>query len=154
MIALEREQVIRRAWEQLDPALRQQGYELVEVEYVQQYGVWVLRLFIDKTGGVALDDCQAISQWVGSLLDVRNFIEGAYTLEVSSPGFDRPVRKPADFERFAGEPITVLAQAPINGRKQFKGELKGFHDGLVVVACDGVLYEIHIENLKKAHLNR
>jgi ribosome maturation factor RimP len=153
-MVLEREQVIRRAWEELDPALQQQGYELVEVEYVQQYGMWALRLFIDKTGGVTLDDCQSVSQWVGSLLDVRNFIEGSYTLEVSSPGFDRPVRRAADFERFAGERITVLAQVPVNGRKQFKGELKGFHDGLVVVECDGALHEIHVANLKKAHLNR
>jgi ribosome maturation factor RimP len=151
---LTRDEVIRRAWQDLGPELDEQGFELVEAEYVQQNGVWILRLFIDKDGGITLDDCQSASHSVSAFLDVADFMEGHYTLEVSSPGFDRPVRKPADFERFAGERVKAASYTPVEGRKQFKGILKGFHDGLVTIDCDGVSYDIHLENLKKAHLDR
>jgi ribosome maturation factor RimP len=85
---------------------------------------------------------------------MSDFIRERYYLEVSSPGFDRPVRKPQDFERFTGERIKLQVNVPVAGRKQFKGELKGFRDGLVLMDCDGTPFEIHIENLKKAHLMR
>ncbi len=149
-----RNEVIRRTWQDLEPELRQQGYELVEVEYVQEHGAWILRLYIDKEGGITLDDCQSVSQLVSVLLDKEDYIDNAYMLEVSSPGFDRPVRKPADFERFAGERVKAASYAPVSGRKHFRGELKGFRDGLVLVECDGTTFEIHLENLKKAHLDR
>lgn len=147
-------EVVRRVWFDLEPELKEQGYELVEVEFAQQSGAWTLRLFIDRDGGITLDDCQTVSHFVGPFLDKADFIDGHYMLEVSSPGFDRPVRKPADFERLAGERIKLVALAPVNGRKQFKGILRGFRDGAVVVECDGVAHMIHIENLKKAHLDR
>jgi ribosome maturation factor RimP len=154
MVVVSQDEILRRVWEELEPELQEQGYELIEVEYVFQMGRRVLRLFIDRDGGVTLDDCQAASRLAGAVLDMKDFIEEQYSLEVSSPGFDRPVRKPKDFERFAGEAIKVQVNVPIGGRKQFKGELKGFRDGLVLVECDGTPFEIHIENLKKAHLIR
>ena len=153
-MTMERDEVIRRAWDEIEPALQEQGYELIELEYGPHGSSRTLRLFIDKTGGVTLNDCQVVSELVGALLESGDFLDSRYLLEVSSPGFDRPVRKPADFERFAGERITVQSHAPVAGRKQFKGELKGIQDGLVTVDCDGTPYQIHIENLKKAHLNR
>jgi ribosome maturation factor RimP len=154
MADIAQNEVVRRVWEELEPELKEQGYELIEVEHAVQMGRRILRLFIDKEGGVTLDDCQAVSRCAGSALDVADFMGEHYCLEVSSPGFDRPVRKPEDFERFTGERIQIQVNVPVDGRKQFKGELKGFRDGLVSVDCDGTPFEIHIENLKKAHLVR
>lgn len=151
---MERSDVVRRAWQEFEPELAEQGYELVEVEYGMQGGSSVLRLFIDKSGGITLDDCQQVSHLASALLDRADFVSGHYLLEVSSPGFDRPVRKPADFERFAGEQIAITALTAIAGRKQYRGVLKGFRDGLVIVECAGIEHEIHIENLKKARLDR
>jgi ribosome maturation factor RimP len=87
----------------LEPILARDGYELVEVEWVRGAGRWTLRVFIDKQGGVNIDDCQAVSRTVEPILDVEDFIEPAYDLEVSSPGLDRPLRKPQDFDRYRGQ---------------------------------------------------
>lgn len=146
--------VVRRVWEELERELAGQGYELVEVEHGREGRGRILRLFIDKDGGVTLDDCAVASQFVGALLDAGDFIEEPYSLEVSSPGFDRPVRKASDFERFAGERIRVTAHTAVEGRRRFHGVLQGYGDGLVEIECDGTLHEVHIENLKKARLDR
>lgn len=146
--------VIRRVWTEFEPEVNAQGYELVEVEFAQEGRSRVLRLYIDKEGGILLEDCQAVSQLVSALLDAGDFVQEHYLLEVSSPGIDRPLRKAADFERFAGEPVKLTAVAPVAGRKKFSGVLRGIHDGLIVVECDGAPCEVHIENLKKAHLDR
>lgn len=146
--------VVRRVWEDLDPHIEEQGYELLEVEFARVGGNRLLRLFIDREGGITLDDCQAVSQLVSPLLDATGIVEGKYVVEVSSPGFDRPVRKPEDFVRFAGERIRVTARTPVAGRRNFIGILKGFQDGLVTIECDGTCYEVHIENIRKARLDR
>ena len=113
----------------------------------------MLRLFLDREGGITLDHCTAATQLISPLLDADNFIEGRYMLEVSSPGIARPIRKPADFERFAGEQIRVKTHAPVEGRSRFTGILKGFGDGLIELDCDGREYRIHLENLHKANLD-
>ena len=152
---MSKEELVRQFWTSFEPEIVEQGYELVEVELAGQSGVRVLRIYIDKAdGGISLDDCTAVSQLLNPLLDAEDLISENYYLEVSSPGFDRPVRKPADFVRYVGESITVLTHSPIQGRKKFSGELRGFEDGLIQVDCEGTLYEIHIENLRKANLNR
>src|SRR5690606_29908139 len=99
-------------------------------------------------------DCAAVAQLLTPLLDADDFINANYILQVSSPGIDRPVRKPADIERFAGESITVQTHSPVAGEKKFVGVLCGIGDGLIQVDCDGSRFEIHIENLRKANLNR
>jgi ribosome maturation factor RimP len=146
--------VTERVWEEVTPELNEQGYELVEVEYVPGARGRVLRLYIDREGGVTLDDCQRVSRVVSNLLDRLDFIEERYVLEVSSPGFDRPVRKASDFDRFHGEPIKLVLETAVGGRKRINGILKGYRDGLVTVDSDGTIYEVHIENLKKANLDR
>lgn len=148
------EETVNRAWAELEPRLAEQGYELVELELAQSSGRRALRVFIDRPGGITLDDCQAVSQMLSPLLDSSDLVEGSYTLEVSSPGFDRPVRKPADFERFAGERIKAKSVLPVEGRKQFNGTLIGYKDGLIAIEIDGKAYEIHIENLLRANLER
>jgi ribosome maturation factor RimP len=145
---------IQRAWQELEPLLAKQGFELVEVELGGHGSRTVLRLFVDRNRGVTLDDCALVSQLVGPVLDLRDWIAGSYTLEVSSPGIDRPVRKPRDFERFAGERIAVQTVTPIEGRRQFTGALEGHRAGFVAVNCDGARFDIALENIKRAHLIR
>lgn len=148
------EETIRRAWLELEPRLREQGYELVELELGQQGGRRAFRVFIDRERGITLDDCQTVSQLLSPLLDTTDLVDGSYVLEVSSPGFDRPLRKPGDFDRFAGERVRLKTTLPVEGRKQFKGVLRGYKDGSVAIECEGRIYEIHTENLLKANLDR
>lgn len=147
-------EVTERVWEEVTPELNEQGYELVEVAYVPGARGRVLRLYIDRESGVTLDDCQRVSRVVSNLLDRLDFIEERYVLEVSSPGFDRPVRKASDFERFKGERVKLVLETAVSGRKRINGVLQGYQDGLVRVDSEGTIYEVHIEDLKKANLDR
>ena len=99
-------------------------YELVDVEYVKERE-WYLRVFVDKAGGIDLDDCQAISERLSARLDEADIIGGAYILEVSSPGIDRILKKDKDFVREAGKVVDVTLYAPLDGKKSFTGELEG-----------------------------
>ena len=147
-------EIVRVGWENLDPELLQQGYELIEVECAQQGAKDILRLFIDTEKGITLDDCADVSRFVGVLLDKYDWIDRRYTLEVSSPGFARRVRKPEDFKRFAGEKIILKTIAPVNGRRSFSGVLTAYDDGLISLDDGGTIHAVHIENVKKAHLDR
>ena len=151
---MRQDEIIRHAWALLEPELASHGYELIEVELARQGGGSVLRLFLDKEGGITLDDCAAATQILNPVLDTENVVDGHYMLEVSSPGIDRPVRKAEHFQQFIGERIKLLSESPVMGRSRFRGTLTGFEDGLITVECDGEPYEIHIENLKKANLDR
>ena len=148
-------EIIGRAWREFEPHLHEQGYELVEIEFAQQGRQRILRIYIDRPGrSITLDDCVAASQLLSALLDAGAFLDQQYVLEVSSPGIDRPLRKAGDFDRFTGEAIRLVTHDPVQGRRKFSGTLKGFGDGLVTVECGGQDFEIHIENLKKANLDR
>ena len=115
------------------PAVAAQGCELWDVEYVREGGTWYLRLYIDKEGGVNILDCEAVSRAVEPLLDEADPIEGSYTFEVSSAGCERPLKRPSDFERFMGSPVTVRLYQARNGAKEFAGTLTGYADGNVTV---------------------
>ena len=121
------------------PCLTDLGFELVDLEFQREGREHFLRLFIDKPGGVTLDDCAEVSREVGTLLEVDNVIDEAYRLEVSSPGLDRPLKRPADFERFAGQRVKIKSYDPLDPdgrghtRKTFSGTLIGLRDGRVVV---------------------
>lgn len=154
-VRVRNEATIQRAWRELEPVLAANGYDLVEVELAQQGGLRILRVYIDRSGGgITLGDCQSVTHLLNPVLDETNLVEGSYCLEVSSPGIDRPVRKPRDFERFVGEPIRARTHAPVEGRKQFRGVLRGYSDGTVAIECEGRVYAIHTENLLKANLDR
>lgn len=99
-------------------------FELVDVEYVKERD-WYLRVFVDKAGGIDLDDCQTLSEKLGERLDATDIINGAYILEVSSPGIDRILKKDKDFIREAGKVVDVTLYAPLDGKKLFVGELVG-----------------------------
>ncbi|MGI6461028.1 MAG: ribosome maturation factor RimP [Candidatus Hydrogenedentales bacterium] len=151
---LVREDVIKRSWETLEDPIAQHGYALIEVEFGGPSGRRTLRLFIDCERGIGLDDCQTVSRLVDPILDAEGFIDGNYVLEVSSPGFDRPLRRPQDFVRFIGEPVVVKTHMPVNGRKRIKGLLQAFDNGMLDVASDDVVYSVHLENVRKANLDR
>jgi len=129
-----------------------QGVEVVDVEYVKERGEYFLRVYIDKPGGVGLDDCEAFSELMGELLDAVDPIPGSYSLEISSPGIERPLKKERDFERFAGRLVAIKTYAPIDGRKNWKGVLHGLRDGHVVVELDGRAVAIPLASIAKAHL--
>ena len=115
------------------PAVAAQGCELWDVEYVREGGTWYLRLYIDKEGGVNILDCEAVSRAVEPLLDEADPIEGSYTFEVSSAGCERPLKRPSDFARFMGSPVTVRLYQARNGAKEFAGTLTGYDAGNVTV---------------------
>jgi ribosome maturation factor RimP len=158
MTGITQESVAERARKLLEPVLAREGYELVEAEWLREGGTWVLRLYVDKPGGVGIDDCQAVSRLVETILDVEDFIEPAYSLEVSSPGVDRPLRKPEDFQRFAGQRAKVKAFGPLESatglspRKQWSGTLRGFRDGAVEIDVDGKVHRIPADRIAKANL--
>ena len=112
------------------------GYELCDVEFIKEYGDWVLTLFIDKDGGVNIDDCERVSCAVDPLLDEADPVEQAYMLSVSSLGLDRPLKKDADFARNIGKRIEIKLFAPKDGKKEFKGELAGFDENSIVVRLE------------------
>jgi ribosome maturation factor RimP len=159
MTGIGQESVVERARRTLEPVLVRDGYELVEVEWVRGGGRFTLRVFIDRPGGVNVDDCQLVSRTIEPILDVEDFIEPAYDLEVSSPGLDRPLRTPAHFARWAGQRVHVKAYAPVTGtaegsppRKSWTGALRGYEGGAVLVDVDGVLHRIPHDQIAKAHL--
>jgi ribosome maturation factor RimP len=121
--------------ELLEPAVTTLGFELVGVQFLPGRRA-VLRLYIDSEHGVTVDDCQDVSYHVSGLLDVEDPIPGQYSLEVSSPGLDRPLFRASDFERFAGREIRVRLGTPRDGRRKFRGVLIGLREGRVVVRVD------------------
>ena len=138
--------------ELIEPSLLAKGLELVDVEFKKEGKNWVLRVFIDKEGGVTLEDCQKISSLVGDLIEVEEVIEPAYTMEVSSPGLNRVLKKEKDFIRFSGKKICVQCHAPLNGRKKFTGILKDFKNQSIRLEVDGQLQTIPINRVAKANL--
>lgn len=113
------------------------GLEVIDCEYKKEGGTRVLRIYIDRRGGVGLDDCEALSRSVEEVLDSEDFIEEAYTFEVSSPGLDRPLKTDADFVRYEGEDVEVSLYAARDGKKKYTGKLTGRKDGTVTVNIDG-----------------
>jgi len=157
MVAIGTESIAERARRLVEPVLQRDGYDLVEVEWRREGDHWVLRLYVDRPGGaVGIDDCQTVSRTVEPILDVEDFIEPPYHLEVSSPGVDRPLRKPPDFDRFAGQRAHVKSFGPVDTgagpRKNWTGILRGFRDGAVEIEVDGKLHRIPHVQIAKANL--
>ena len=116
-----------------EPIVKQHGCELWDVEYVREGSEYFLRLYLDKEGGVDINDCEAISRAVDPILDEKDPIEGSYHFEVCSAGLERSLKRPSDFERFMGEKITVKLYRPRNGLKEIPCVLKGYENGRVTV---------------------
>ena len=150
-----KEEILDKVRQIAAPLAAQEGLELIEVEIGGGGGRQTLRLFIDKAGGVSLDDCTAVSRAVSAALDVEDPIAGGYDLEVSSPGLDRPLRTPEHFQQHAGEKVRVRTFGPLpecENRKTFVGILKGYENDAVVVDVDGKVFHVPRAQVSKAHV--
>jgi ribosome maturation factor RimP len=119
------------------PIVRKHSFELVDVEYVKECTNWYLRIYIDKPGGITIDDCQVVSEELSKKIDDRDPVKQSYFLEVSSPGLERPLKTERDFERYKGEKVLVKLYEPVAGEKEFKGKLEGLVEGKIVINKNG-----------------
>lgn len=136
----------------VEPIVASQGMELVAVEYKREARGWVLRIYIDKKGGVSLDDCVLVSNEVGMVLDVEDPFQSPYTLEVSSPGLNRILKKEGDFERFKERLVRIRTHNAIGTRRNFKGRLLGCAKGLIQIEVGGQVLRIPLSNVAKANV--
>lgn len=140
-------------YEMVEPIAAEQGVELVDVEYIKEGGQYILRVYLDKSGGITIDDCQQVSNILSDLLDEKDPIPEAYLLEVSSPGIDRPLKKDADFVRFAGQKVDISTYAPVNGlKKKFTAELVGLEDNKIVVLVNGERLSLERDQVSQVRL--
>lgn len=146
------EDVIESVREIVNPLLLENGFELVDLEYRREDRARVLRIFIDKDGGITVDDCAKVSRELGTLLDVHDVIPGSYNLEVSSPGLTRALKKPRDFERFRGKKVKIKTKTDIGDRRVFVGRLLDFADDVAAVLVNGHTYLIEYNKIEKANL--
>jgi ribosome maturation factor RimP len=145
-------EVVDRVRAIIHPIVLNEGMELLEIEYRRESSGWVLRLILDKEGGVTLDDCTRVSQEAGRSLDVEDVVQTPYTLEVSSPGLTRPLKTEKDFEKYRGHLIKLRTVDPIMDRRQFKGKLLGVVENTVEIEVDGGIFHIPLSNVAKANL--
>jgi ribosome maturation factor RimP len=135
-----------------EPLLADMGMELVEVQFQREGHGWVLRFFIDKEGGISIDDCAAVSREISAYLEVEDLIDHAYHLEVSSPGLERPLKKRADFIRFAGRLVRIKLREPLDGQKVLIGTLEGLEEDVVVLTLEHATVRIDMDNIARARL--
>ena len=140
----------------LEPLVEQLGYELVDIEWASAPRSGVLRIYLDQPashgGHIGIEDCEKVSREVSARLDVEDPLLGAYTLEVSSPGFDRVLRKPAHFERFVGQRVWVELQVPRDGRRRYTGTLAKVSDRGCELEVDGQAVQVAFAEIGKARL--
>ncbi len=117
----------------VEPILTEKSLELADLEFVKEGPNWYLRIYIDKEGGVTIEDCESVSRILEKKLDEKDPIEQAYILEVSSPGIDRPLKKPEHFQKYIGEIIDIKLYKPLEGKKEYQGELKQFENGVITI---------------------
>jgi ribosome maturation factor RimP len=141
-----------RLIEMIEPVLRAEGKELVELEFRRESQGWVLRLFIDQEDGITVEDCAQVSHVVSDLLDVADVIRTPYHLEVSSPGLDRPLRKPEHFESVMGKVVEIRTLEPLGSRRRFKGVLERIDHDEITVRCDGQDHIIPLPLVERARL--
>jgi ribosome maturation factor RimP len=136
----------------LGPTIERLGYELADLELRLAGRDSVVRVFIDKPQGVRLEDCEAVSRQVSAVLDVEDPVPGHYVLEVSSPGLDRKLTKPAHYRRYVGDDVRVQLRVPVDGRKKFRGKLLAASEDTIQIEVDGQLHELPIATIDTARL--
>jgi ribosome maturation factor RimP len=146
------DRVLREAAPLIEDILAHEAMELVDLVYQREPHGWVLRIFIDRQGGVTLNDCSRISHQISDVLDVKEVMRGAYNLEVSSPGLNRPLRKQADFKRFIGSTVRIRTRMPREGRRNFKGRLLGCEGDDVIVLVEGASRAVPVRDIARAHI--
>ncbi|MDQ7038147.1 MAG: ribosome maturation factor RimP [Aquificota bacterium] len=136
-------EISRRIRELVKPVVENLGYRLFDVEFKPERG-WVLRVIIDKQGGVTVGDCEEVSRKISALLDVEDIIPFSYTLEISSPGLTRPLEKPDHYEFFKGRLVRVFLKEPVSGRRELTGYVEGVREGIITLREREKGEEIHI----------
>ena len=131
-----RETYETRTEELITPILDRMNFELVDVEYVKEGGTWYLRAYIDKEGGITVNDCEAVAREMNEILDREDFVEDSYVFEVSSPGLGRPLKKEKDFKRSMGEEVEIRTYRMIDKQKEFTGVLTGYDADTVTIAME------------------
>lgn len=131
-----REEYEQKTEQLLEPIVVGKGFELVDVEYVKEAGTWYLRAYIDKPGGITVDDCEVVSREFSDILDEKDYIEDSYIFEVSSPGLGRPLKKGKDFQRSLGEEVEIRTYRAIDRQKEFVGILKAYDKDSVTIAYE------------------
>lgn len=145
-------EIVERVRAMIHPIVLNEGMEVVDIEYRRESGGWILRLILDKEGGVTLDDCTRVSQEVGRSLDVEDILQTSYTLEVSSPGLTRPLKTEKDFMKYLHRLVKVKTVDPIQNRRQFKGKLLGVSENEVEIEVEREIFQISLSNVAKANL--
>jgi ribosome maturation factor RimP len=151
---MSREEVTAKVQEIAERVGASEGLEIVEVQLLGGGAARLLRIFIDKPGGVTHADCETVSQNVGTILDIEDVIPGAhYTLEVSSPGVERKLTKPRDFERFVGQKVKVALREPVENSRHWMGTLKSFAEGILTLEpAPGRSVQFPLDQVEKANL--
>jgi ribosome maturation factor RimP len=149
----EAERIVKEVSRIAESLLPEFGMEMVAVEFCFERGRWTLRVYIDKEGGVTVDDCASVSRDLGDVVEAESIINHAYVLEVSSPGLDRPLRKEQDFIRSIGKLIAIEMARPVNKRRNFTGRLAHVGDGAVrILVDDAGLFELPLDGIKRARI--
>jgi ribosome maturation factor RimP len=158
---------VEQLWQLAEPHIVGAGLELVELDFNREAEGWVLRVYIDRpwqptegsdpveadvSRGISFDECERVSRDLSAALDVADAITHAYRLEVSSPGIERPLRRPRDFQRFAGQKVKVRTVEMVEGRRNFSGTIRGANGDVVEVECDGRHYQLPVNVIARAHL--
>jgi ribosome maturation factor RimP len=144
---------VARINELIQPVLQAQEVELVDTEYVRAGKRYTLRLFLDRPGGITLDDCAALSRLLGEIIDVHDVIDHAYTLEVSSPGLTRPLKKIEDFKRFTGSLVRITVRGGTGKHSLFRGELLGIEGETVALREGSHIHQIPLADVVRARLD-
>lgn len=136
----------------IEALLNQEAMELVDLRWLQESGRWILRVYADKHGGITIGDCEYLSGRVGALIDETQAIRESYTLEVSSPGLDRVLKKEKDFARFDGHRVRMRLKTPQDGQRNFAGHLRGVEDGCVVLDAGTRTLKVRPDDIDEARL--
>jgi len=139
-----------------EPVVASEGMELIHVECIKMQTRWIVRLYLDKENGVTLEDCTAVSNQLGDVFDINDLIKGAYTLEISSPGFDRPISRDQDFEKYKNSKVNIKTGVKIEGMRNFHGTLVDYIEEqgrkMILMDISGKTYRIPKEEIVKANL--
>ncbi len=136
----------------IEPILDEMEIELVDIEYLSEQGRWILRIYVDKSGGITLGDCTRVSREIGDLIEVKDIFHQEYVLEVSSPGLNRRLKKEKDFERAVGKNIKIRMVTPFEGQRNFRGSLQSFQDGILYLSVNDDLILLPYGDVEKANL--
>ena len=141
-----------RLTEMLTPSVEDLGYELVGIEYIRAGKHSTLRVYIDQEAGILVDDCAAVSRQVSAIMDVEDPITNEYTLEVSSPGLERPLFSAAQYQDFIGEEVKIQLRMPIQNRRRWKGVISSIEGEIICINVDGTEERFALSNIQKANI--